>query len=140
MYRKIILTILFLLAVAFATKVAVNSLFTEIFITPFLQNSKAITETNETINSINYWDYVDEVNNAQDWNAVKLDKNGNATYRGKVILTEKGLPLNDENAYTTPEIKTMLFLKGTKPKEDCAPNDPKNGSMGCYINNPDEME
>lgn len=37
MYKKIILIILFLLAVVFATKVAVNRLLTEIFITPFQQ-------------------------------------------------------------------------------------------------------
>ncbi len=35
MYKKIILILLFLSVVAFATKVAVNSLLTEIFITPF---------------------------------------------------------------------------------------------------------
>lgn len=37
MYKKIILILLFLSVVAFATKVAVNSLLTEIFITPFQQ-------------------------------------------------------------------------------------------------------
>lgn len=140
MYKKIILTILLLLIIAFTTKVAVNSLLTEIFITPFNKNNETITDTNKSKDTISYWDYIDSVNNAGDWNAAKLDKNENATYRGKVILTERGLPLNDENAYTTPEIKTMLFLKGIKPKEDCDANDPKNGSMGCYINNPDEME
>ena len=140
MYKKIILIILFLLAVVFATKVAVNSLLTEIFVKKKKKNSTTVTETNKREDTILYWDYIDCVNNAQDWNAAKLDKNGNATYRGKVILTERGLPLNDENAYTTPEIKTMLSLKGIKPRKDCDPSDPKNGSMGCYIDNPDEME
>lgn len=139
MHKKITLLLLFLSIVAISTKAIISILYIQKN-TPSVREEKIKPRFKQNEDTILYWDYIDSVNNAQDWDAAKLDKNGNATYRGKLILTEKGLPLNNDNAYTTQEIKTMLALEGIKPKPGCDPSDPKNGSMGCYINNPDEVE
>ena len=75
----------------------------------------------------------------RDWKKLKLNKNGDVIFKNKVVLTNKGLPLNDNTAYTDTEFKILFAAKGINPKKDCNPNDIfKNGSMGCFIDNPDE--
>ena len=60
-------------------------------------------------------------------------------FKNKIVLTQKGMPLNDDTAYTTIELKILFAAKGIKPRKWCNPNNTvKNGSLGCYIDNPDK--
>ena len=142
MFRIIVIALLFSLSVAIfitsnSTQIISNNRKSVVML-----NSKGKTKIQlNDFNTISFSDYLTSVSEANDRNKVKLDKNGNAVYRGKTILTDAGLPLNDKNAYTTIEIKEMLAIRGVKPREGCDPNDfYKNGSLGCYIDNPDEIE
>lgn len=142
MFRIIVIALLFSLSVAIfitsnSTQIISNNRKSVVML-----NSKGKTKIQlNDFNTISFSDYLTSVSEANDRNKVKLDKNGNAVYRGKTILTDAGLPLNDKNAYTTIEIKEMLAIRGVKPRECCDPNDfYKNGSLGCYIVNPDEIE
>ena len=70
---------------------------------------------------------------------LKLDDKGNVIYKDKYILTEKGLPLNYDSAYTDDEFKVLFYAAEIKPKKNCNPKDKiRNGALGCYIDNPDE--
>ena len=74
-----------------------------------------------------------------DWEALKLNKHGDVIYKNKVIMLYNDIPLNDESAYTTIEIKTCLAAKKVEPREGCDPSDTaNNGTLGCYIDNPDK--
>ena len=81
-------------------------------------------------------------NNAS-FSLLKLNKNGDVTHKGKVIITPAGTPINDftsGNSYLL--FKIYLVAKGTKPRENCNEQDTKtNGAygLGCYIDTPEEM-
>ncbi len=72
--------------------------------------------------------------------SLQLNKNGDVIYNGKVIINEKGKPIND-NSYSYLEIKIYLVASGAVPKEGCDETDTINNGiygLGCYIDNPDE--
>ena len=95
----------------------------------------------QELKTISFDEYLDSTTKYGDLNKTKLDSNGNATYRGKIVLTGKGVPLNSKNAYTTQELKVMFMLEGVTPREGCDPEDTlTNGTLGCYMQNPDEPE
>ena len=89
--------------------------------------------------SISLDDFLDKTT-SDGWDFVSLNQNGDVTYKGMTVLTSRGLPLNNENAYTTIEIKVLLSASGAKPRKDCDPSDPANGSLGCYTDNPDDFD
>ncbi len=70
---------------------------------------------------------------------LKLNKNGDVIFNNKVIITKRNTPINNKTAYTDEELKTLFHAKGVKPKPGCDPSDTaKNGTLGCYIDMPDE--
>lgn len=77
------------------------------------------------------------------FNSLKLNKNGDVTYKGKVIITPMGTPINDfSSGYSYLWMKIYLVAKGTKPRENCNELDTKtNGSygLGCYIDTPEDV-
>jgi hypothetical protein len=71
---------------------------------------------------------------------LKLNKNGDVTYKGKVIINEEGNPINN-NSYSYLEIKIYLVASGAVPKEGCDETDTINNGifgLGCYIYESDE--
>lgn len=72
------------------------------------------------------------------WEMLSINKKGDVEYKNKVILNSEQLPLNDCSAYTDNELIILFQAKGIKPREGCNPNDKiNNGTLGCYIDNPD---
>lgn len=70
---------------------------------------------------------------------LKLNENGDVIFNGKVIITKRNTPINNETAYTDEELKTLFHAKGIKPKPGCDPSDTaKNGTLGCYLAAPEE--
>ena len=88
--------------------------------------------------TMSFDEYLNIKKSRKDWKTLKLNKNGDVTFKNKIILTQNGTPLNDNSAYTTMELKTLFTAQGIKPRKWCNPkNTAKNGSLGCYIDNPD---
>ncbi len=69
---------------------------------------------------------------------IHINKNGNVEYKGKVLYTDNGEPLNMNTAYTTIELKVLFAAGHIEPREGCDPKDTdQNGTMGCYVDIPD---
>ena len=69
---------------------------------------------------------------------IHINKNGNAEYKGKVLYTDSGKPLNMDTAYTTTEFKVLFAAGHIEPREGCDPKDTdQNGTMGCYVDIPE---
>lgn len=91
--------------------------------------------------TISLEEYLHRENSSFD--SLKLNKNGDVTYKGKVIITPMGVPINDfssGNSYLW--LKIYLIAKGTKPRANCNEQDTKtNGvyGLGCYIETPEEI-
>lgn len=95
-------------------------------------------EYNQT-NSMSFDDFLSINKSKKDWKALKLNESGDVTFKDKIILTRDGIPLNDNTAYTTIELKILFAAQGIKPRKWCNPkNTAKNGTLGCYIDNPDK--
>jgi len=63
-----------------------------------------------------------------------LNKQGDVILNNKIILTESGIPLNKNTAYSYSELKTLFTAQGLKPRKNCDPSDIKtNGILGCYM-------
>jgi len=84
-------------------------------------------------------EYLSSEKSQKEWKTLKLNNNGDVIFKEKVVLTNKGEPLNENTAFTTIELKVLFAAKGVKPRRWCNPrNTAKNGTMGCYIDNPDK--
>ena len=71
---------------------------------------------------------------------LKLNRNGDVTYNGKVIINKEGKPINN-NSYSYLEIKIYLVASDAAPKEGCDETDTINNGiygLGCYIYGYDE--
>ena len=69
---------------------------------------------------------------------IHINKNGNVEYKGKVLYTDNGEPLNSDTAYSTIELKVLFAAGHIEPREGCDPKDTdQNGTMGCYVDIPD---
>lgn len=89
--------------------------------------------------TISFDEYLHAKKSKKDRNTLKLNNNGDVIFKNKIILTSKGVPLNETTAYTTNELKVLFAAKGVKPKKWCNPkNIAKNGLFGCYIDNSKE--
>lgn len=90
---------------------------------------------NETI-SFNDYLKIDKQKNKKKF--LKLNKDGNVIFKKKIVLTNNGEPLNYKTAYTDNEFRVLFTAKGIKPRKGCNPTDTvTNGTLGCYIDNPD---
>ncbi len=70
---------------------------------------------------------------------ININKNGDVEYKGKVLFTDDGKPLNNATAYTTVELKILFAAISVEPREGCDPgNTAQNGTLGCYIDIPDD--
>lgn len=127
MHRKLILLSIFVLnsiLSAFAYKDNLNE----------YNNTNVSYKVSDTISFDNY---LSIKKTKRDLNNLKVNSNGDVTYRNKVVLTSNGLPLNNNTAYSNNEFKVLFSAQKIKPKKGCNPqNIKKNGSIGCYIDNP----
>ncbi len=72
------------------------------------------------------------------WKNIHINNNGDIAYKNKVVFKDNGEPLNENNAYTTLEMKIIISAKHIEPNKNCNPVDNlTNGTMGCYTDNPD---
>ncbi len=79
--------------------------------------------------------------NSNHWNELYLDKNGNASYKGMVIIKNKDhKPINSETAFTDDELIIYFRAQGIRPEEwGCDISDTiNNGTLGCYLLMPSE--
>lgn len=84
-------------------------------------------------------EYLNMKKSRKDFKTLKLNENGDVIFKNNVILTVNGQPLNENTAYTTIELKILFTAQGIKPRKGCNPkNIKKNGTLGCYIDNPDK--
>ena len=103
-----------------------------------LQSSK--TRLNNIINGFNiapidFYLYDEDPNRFE---LIHINKNGNVEYKGKVLYTDNGKPLNRDTAYTTIELKVLFAAERIEPREGCDSGDTaKNGTLGCYVDIPD---
>ncbi len=75
----------------------------------------------------------------KDWKTLKLNKNGDVIFKNKLIIKSSGDRLNRKTAYTDTEYRIYFAAAKIKPRKGCDPDDTENnGSLGCYIDNPDE--
>jgi len=89
--------------------------------------------------TMSFDEYLNIKKSRKDWKTLKLNENGDVIFKNRIILTSNGLPLNENTAYTTTELKILFGAQGIKPRKGCNPkNIKKNGTLGCYIDNPDE--
>lgn len=102
------------------------------------KSSTVVDNEYESKNTISFYDYLYIKKSNRDIEKLKLNSRGDVVYKNKVILTTKGVPLNENIAYTTQEMKILFKAQKTAPKKNCNPDDINNGSMGCYIDNPDK--
>ena len=88
---------------------------------------------------IDYYEYLYYPKENLPSNSLGLNDNGDVVFLDKVVLNHKGLPLNEHNAYSDTELKILFAASGITPREGCNPADTdNNGSLGCYIDIPEE--
>ena len=74
--------------------------------------------------------------NPTHWKEVYLNKYGQVSYRGRVIVRDEDKkPITEKIAYTTLELILLFRSEGIRPEEEgCDQSDTiKNGTLGCYI-------
>lgn len=68
------------------------------------------------------------------WSETRLNNKGEVTFQNKIILNNEGIPLKEDTAATTTEMKIMIGVKGIRPKPNCDESDTtNNGTFGCYM-------
>ena len=90
-------------------------------------------------NTISWEEYLYTKKSKKDRKTLKLNSNGDVIFKNRVILTNKGVPLNKDTAYSITELQVLIAAKGVKPHRWCNPkNTAKNGIFGCYIDKPNK--
>lgn len=78
-------------------------------------------------------------NDSKRWEKLSLNDKGVVVYKDKVILNYKGVPLSDDTSFYDTELLIVIKAMKIKPRFGCNPkNIKKNGTLGCYIDNPDK--
>ncbi len=78
-------------------------------------------------------------NDSKKWKKLDLNSQGVVTYKNKIILNYNGVPLSDDTSFYDNELLMIIHANKIKPRFGCNPkNIKKNGTMGCYIDNPDK--
>ena len=76
----------------------------------------------------------------KNWKHLRINKNDDVTYRGKVIIDTNGQTINNSST-SYLYIKIYIIASGGKPRKGCDETDYyKNGiyGLGCYMDIPDE--
>lgn len=86
---------------------------------------------------INLDEYLYENKTSANLEMLKINKKGDVTYKGKVIVTKNGKTIN-ENSISESYLwlKIYLIANGSEPREGCdTANYEKNGiyGLGCYM-------
>ena len=109
------------------------------YVSKDLNNAYELICDYKKTDTISIDEYLYSQKSDDDWKTLKINKKGDVIFKNKVILTNKGVPLNKHTAYTDTEFKILFVAEDAKPRKGCNPNDTlKNGVIGCYIDNPDE--
>ncbi len=75
------------------------------------------------------------------WEKLDLNDKGVVRYKDRIILNYNNVPLTDDTSFYDMELLMVTRAMKIKPRFGCDPNDTKkNGTMGCYINNPDKNQ
>lgn len=73
---------------------------------------------------------------------LKINSNGDVTYKGKVIITSSGKTINDYSCGDSYLWMKIYFVaNGSKPRKGCDEHDNINNGiygLGCYIDTPEE--
>lgn len=82
-------------------------------------------------------------NNSKQKRHLKINSNGDVTYKGKVIITNTNKTINDEsNGDSYLWMKIYFVANGSKPRKGCDERDYANNGiygLGCYIDSPEEV-
>ena len=74
---------------------------------------------------------------------LKINSNGDVTYKGKVIITSSGKTINNYSCGDSYLWMKIYFVaNGLKPRKDCDERDNINNGiygLGCYIYSPEEV-
>ena len=74
---------------------------------------------------------------------LKINSNGDVTYKGKVIITSSGKTINDYSCGDSYLWMKIYFIaNGSKPRKGCDERDTINNGiygLGCYIDSPEEV-
>lgn len=76
-------------------------------------------------------------------NELYLNKDGDVEYKKMVIIKDNDhKPLNSNSAYYDDELIMYFRANGIRPEKlGCNQSDRiKNGTLGCYIDNPDKIQ
>ena len=91
--------------------------------------------------TISLEDYLHD--NSKQKRHLKINKNGDVTYKRKVIITSTGQTINETSCGDSYLwLKIYFIANGSKPRKGCDERDTINNGiygLGCYIDNPDEL-
>ena len=111
-----------------------------ILITPIFSIAEEMVSGYKKSETITLDDYL--YDNSKHKRHLKLNKNGDVTYKGKVIITSTNKTINDYScgdAYLW--MKIYFVANGSKPRKGCDERDTINNGiygLGCYIYTPEE--
>ena len=111
-----------------------------ILITPIFSIAEEMVSGYKKSETITLDDYL--YDNSKHKRHLKLNKNGDVTYKGKVIITSTNKTINDYScgdAYLW--MKIYFVANGAKPRKGCDEQDIINNGiygLGCYIDTPQE--
>lgn len=78
---------------------------------------------------------------AKRWEKLNLNSEGQVMYKNRIILNYNNVPLKDSTSFYDTELLMVTKAMKIKPRFGCNPkNIKKNGTMGCYIDNPDKKQ
>ena len=90
--------------------------------------------------TISLFDYLHD--NSKRKRHLKINSNGDVTYKGKIIITPTGKTINDESSGDSYLWMKIYFVaNGSKPRKGCDERDTINNGiygLGCYIYTPEE--
>lgn len=73
------------------------------------------------------------------WDKLNINNKGIVVYKDSVVLNYEGIPLSDDTSFYDTELLMIIKAMKVRPRFGCNPkNIKKNGTLGCYIDNPDK--